>query len=224
MQAHRAACSAKTSARISLCAQRSFSPRAYPHFGGNSRWQMRTLILMCCASNLVYTIIIGFVTEMRRDRSTHEVHPCGSDMLDSCNVSDHGAGVARPSTAPVPCASRLFRRAAVCADQQLAGESDPGHHATPRQHLPNDRAGLDAVARSASPARTGVSRPVRPGQSARLASYFPDRHANGVLTAPLRHGIRSPQTRVTGDRIGVHRLYEIHIFQPSVPPRFQMAS
>jgi len=92
----------------------------------------------------------------------HEVHPCGGDMLDSCNVSEHGAGIARPSTAPVPCASHSFRRAAVSADQQLACESDPGDHPTPRQHLPNDRAGLDAVAGSASPPRTGVSRPVRP--------------------------------------------------------------
>jgi hypothetical protein len=51
-----------------------------------------------------------------------------------------------------------------------------------------------------------------------------DPRTNGVLTAPPRHAIRSPQTRVTGDRIGVHRFYEINIFQPSVPPRFQMAS
>jgi hypothetical protein len=57
-----------------------------------------------------------------------------------------------------------------------------------------------------------------------IMSAAPIRRTNGVLTAPPRHGIRSPQTRATGGRIGVHRLYEIYIFQHSVPPRFQMAA
>jgi len=35
---------------------------------------------------------------------------------------------------------------------------------------------------------------------------------------------RAAAARVTGGRIGVHRLYEIYIFQPFVSPRFQMAS
>jgi hypothetical protein len=150
------------------------------------------LILLCAASNLACKMSLALSRQRVPIGKRHEAHHYYCDgIVGRGNVikrNPGGRGIARQSTPVLHRQSCSFRGAAVRAHRQLACQSDLRDHPAKRQCLPNDFAGLDAMAGTASATRTGVPHAMRPCQSERPTSYFPSRCPGGVLNT-ASHGI-----------------------------------
>jgi hypothetical protein len=130
-------------------------------------------------------------------------------------------GIARQSRAPVRCESYSFRRVSARARQYLARESDP--HAAQRKCLPNDFAGLDAVARNGrrdeakhsgcwTPPLIRATCILFPGPS-REPAFGQVRQVSWTNLAFANADSRPPHFA---------GIYEMYIFRATDPPRFQM--
>ena len=141
-----------------------------PDYGRAFQVRDRYLILPCIARNLSGGIIDD-PSPYKVSGNDHEVCYCHSDRIGRRRVGKRAGKRARrrQSAAALHRASRSFGRAAICADRQLAGQSDPRDHAEERKPLHHDVTRPDAVARSAAAARPGVSSVVRSRQSKRSA-------------------------------------------------------
>jgi hypothetical protein len=135
----------------------------------------RYLILPCIARNLA-SGIIDDPSPDKADGSGHEVRYRHSDRIGRRSVGKRAGKRARrrQSTAALHRARGSFGRAAVCADRQLAGQSDPRDHARERKHLHHDVAanGCRGKARRRGAARRFECGAIPPIQA--ICTWCPD--------------------------------------------------
>jgi hypothetical protein len=161
-----------------FCSYRSWHPQSDLIF----RCAFQSVIGYLILSGIARNLASGIIDDPSPDKASgngHEVRYCHSDRIGRRSVGKRAGKRPRrrQSAAALHRASGSFGRAAICADRQLAGQSDPRDHAAERKHLHHDVARPDAVARSAAAARPSVSSVVRSRQSERSAPNFPPRRA-----------------------------------------------